>query len=303
MTTKPAPTKVVTKGVKGRSHRLSVAGRYAALVLVALIFVFPIVFMVVSSFKPDLQLLRDTSSLRAFLPVGELSFDNYADAFERVPIGRFIFNSIWVTGITLGLGLFLNSLAGFSFVVLKWPGKTIILSIIIATFIIPFETIAIPLLLIVNYLPWLGPDGITTGWLNSYHVQIIPFIADALSVFLFVQFFRDLPNELVEAARIDGAGWFQIYSRVFVPISGPVFATAAILKFLAMYNQYLWPLMVAQSEEYRPVMVGLQYFFQLNTAWGEIMAYLTIITVPVLLFYLALQRAFIESIASSGVKG
>ena len=159
------------------------------------------------------------------------------------------------------------------------------------------------MLLIVNYLPWLGPDGVTTGWLNSYHVQIIPFIADALSVFLFVQFFRDLPNELVEAARIDGAGWFQIYSRVFVPISGPVFATAAILKFLAMYNQYLWPLMVAQSEEYRPVMVGLQYFFQLNTAWGEIMAYLTIITVPVLLFYLALQRAFIESIASSGVKG
>ena len=104
MTTQPAPKQVVTKGVRGRSHRLSVAGRYAALVLVALIFVFPVVFMVVSSFKPDLQLLRDTSSLRAFLPVGELSFNNYADAFERVPIGRFIFNSVLVTGITLGLG-------------------------------------------------------------------------------------------------------------------------------------------------------------------------------------------------------
>ena len=95
----------------------------------------------------------------------------------------------------------------------------------------------------------------------------------------------------------------QIYRLVVVPISGPVFATAAILKFLAMYNQYLWPLMVAQSEQYRPVMVGLQYFFQLNVAWGEVMAYLSIITLPILVFYLFLQRAFIASIASTGIKG
>jgi multiple sugar transport system permease protein len=88
-----------------------------------------------------------------------------------------------------------------------------------------------------------------------------------------------------------------------VPLAGPVFATAAILKFLSMYNQYLWPVMSAQSEDYRPIMVGLQYFFQLNIAWGEMMAYLTVITVPVLLFYLSLQRAFIASIASTGVKG
>lgn len=303
MTTKTAPKQLAPKGVRGRSQRLNTIGKYAVLIAIGLIFVFPIVFMIVSSLKPDFQLLRDTSSLRAFLPVGDISLNNYTKAFERVPIARFIFNSVFVTGVTLVLGLFLNSLAGFSFVVLKWPGKNVVLSIIIATFIIPFETIAIPLLLVVNNLPWLGLNGVTVGWLNSYHVQIIPFIADALSVFLFVQFFRDLPNELIEAARIDGASWFQIYARVIVPISGPVFATAAILKFLAMYNQYLWPLMVAQSEQYRPVMVGLQYFFQLNTAWGEIMAYLTIITVPVLLFYLGLQRAFIESIASSGVKG
>lgn len=289
----------------GNKHRArwGIFGRYTVLVLVGLVFVFPIVFMLVSSLKPDLQLLRDTSSLRAFLPVGDISLDNYREAFERAPIGRFIFNSVLITAVTVGLGLFLNSLAGFSFAVLKWPGKNLILALVIATLIIPFETIAIPLLLIVNGLPWLGLEGFSRGWLDSYQVQIIPFIADALTIYLFVQFFKDLPDELVEAARIDGAGWFQIYTRVLVPISGPVFATAAILKFLAMYNQYLWPLMVAQSEEFRPVMVGLQYFFQLNTAWGEVMAYLSIITVPVLLFYLALQRAFIESIASSGVKG
>lgn len=205
--------------------------------------------------------------------------------------------------MTITLSLILCSLAGFAFANLRWPGRNLVLAIIIATLIVPFETIAVPLLLLVNNLPWVDADGLTVGWLNSYHVQIVPFIADALSIFLFVQFFRDLPNEIIEAARIDGASWLQVFVRVIVPISGPVFATAAILKFLAMYNQYLWPLMVVQSEHYRPVMVGLQYFFQLNVAWGEVMAYLTLITLPVLLFYLLLQRAFIESIASTGVKG
>jgi multiple sugar transport system permease protein len=159
------------------------------------------------------------------------------------------------------------------------------------------------LLLLVNQLPWVGLNGFSIGWLNSYQVQIIPFSADALSVFLFVQYFKDLPKELIEAARIEGASWWQIYYKVIMPLAGPVTATAAILKFLAMYNQFLWPLMVTQAEQYRPVMVGLQYFFQLNIAWGEVMAYLTLITVPVLIFYLLLQRAFIASIASTGIKG
>jgi multiple sugar transport system permease protein len=178
-----------------------------------------------------------------------------------------------------------------------------VLTAILATLIVPFETIAIPLLLIASKLPWLGLDGLTFGWLNSYQVQIVPFIADGLTIFLFVQYFKDLPGELIEAARVEGATWGQIYRKVVMPLAGPVLATAAILKFLVMYNQYLWPLMVVQQEGYRPVMVGLQYFFQLNRAWGEIMAYLSMITVPVLAFYLFLQRAFIASIASTGVKG
>jgi multiple sugar transport system permease protein len=288
---------------RAKGPQPAIVGRYTLLVVVALIFVFPIVFMLVSSLKPSQQLLSDSASLRAFLPVGDISLNNYSDAFKRVPIALFMFNSVFTTVVTVVLGLFINSLAGFSFAVLKWPGKTIVLSILIATLIVPFETIAVPLLLIVNKLPWLGLEGFKIGWLDSYHVQIIPFIADVFSIFLFTQFFRDLPKELVEASRIDGASWFQIYSRVFMPLAGPVVATAAILKFLAMYNAYLWPLMVTQSEQYRPVMVGLQYFFQLNVAWGEIMAYLSMLTIPVLVFYLWLQRAFIESVASSGVKG
>lgn len=282
---------------------LRLAVRYAVLLLIALIFIFPLVFMVMSSLKPDFQLLQDTSSLRAFLPVGDISFDNYVDAFRRAPVALFVFNSVLVTGTTVILSLFICSLCAFSFVYMNWKGRDVLLSIVLATLIVPFETIAIPLLLIVSKLPWLGLEGFQTGWLNSYQVQIIPWIADGLTIFLFVQFFKDLPNELIEASRVEGASWWQIYRKVVLPLSGPVLATAAILKFLVMYNQYLWPLIVVQQETYRPVMVGLGYYFQLNPAWGEIMAYLTVITLPVLGFYLVLQRAFIASIASTGVKG
>ncbi len=279
-------------------------GRYVLLSFIACVFIFPIVFMIMSSFKPDLQLLQDTSSIRALLPVGDLSLNNYREAFDRAPIGLFIFNSVFITATTLVLSLFLASIAAFSFVFIDWRGKSVVLALVIATYILPFETVAVPLLLLVNNLPWLSAEGVTWGWLNSYQVQIIPWIVRALEIFLFVQYFKDLPRDLVEAARVDGASWFQIYRRVVMPLSGPVIATVAILKFLEMYNnQFIWPTMVVQAEAYRPIMVGLQYFFQLNTAWGEIMAYLTIITVPVLIFYLALQRAFIASIASTGVKG
>jgi len=290
-------------GIKGRYFYQFLALRYLMLIAVALIFAFPLAFMIVSSLKPDMQLLRDSSSLKAFVPYGDLSLDNYIGMFNRVPFERFLFNSVFITATTTAFSILFSSLAGFSFAFLKWRGKGIVLSIIIATLIIPAETTAVPLLFVVNSLPWIGKEGLEWGWLNSIHVQIIPFIADSFSIFLFVQFFRDLPRELVEAARMDGATWLQVYARVIMPITGPVLATVAILKFLGMWNQYLWPLMVAQSEEMRPLMLGVAYFFQLDVAWGEVMAYLSTITIPVLIFYLALQRAFIESIASSGIKG
>jgi len=289
--------------ISADNRGLRLATRYAVLGLIAVIFIFPLVFMLMSSFKPDQQLLQDASNLRAFLPVGDISLQNYTAAFQRAPVATFVFNSVFVTGVTVILSLLLCSAAGFAFVFVNWKGRGVLLSLLLATLIVPFETIAIPLLLLASKLPWIGLDGLTWGWLNSYRVQIVPFIADGLTVFLFVQYFKDLPGELIEAARVEGASWFQIYRRIVMPLSGPILATAAILKFLVMYNQYLWPLMVTQEEGYRPVMVGLQYFFQLNVAWGEVMAYLSMITVPVLAFYLYLQKAFIASIASTGVKG
>ena len=286
--------------------------RYLLMTLLALVFATPIIFMLVSSLKPSLQILRDSSSLLAFLPVGEISVDNYFRAADRAPIGRFLFNSFLVTSVTVSLGLFVNSLLGFSLANMRWKGKGILLSIVIATLILPFETIAVPLLLVVSRLPWIGSEGLTFGWFNSYQVQILPFIVDAFSIYLFVQFFKSIPKELFEAARMDGATWFQIFARIVVPISGPVFATAAILRGLYMWNQYLWPSMVVQTNEFRPVMIGLGFFWQTfgsNTPgegvlpWGEMMAYLSIITIPLIVFFLSLQKAFVESIASTGIKG
>jgi multiple sugar transport system permease protein len=276
-------------------------------VLLLLVFAFPIVFMFVSSFKPDAQIFADLTSWRAFVPVGEVSLDNYRGVFDRVPAGRMLMNSIGVSTITVVLGIFTNSLAAFALSRMRWRGQRVILTGIIATLIVPFETFALPLVWWVNKLPWLEMQGfrlvLTDGWLDTYQVQVLPFVANAFSIFLFYQYFSSIPRELDEAARVDGASWFGIYRRIVMPLSGPAVATVAILTFLPAWNSYLWPLMVVQSEEYRPVMVGIQYFFQLNVAWGQVMAYASMITVPVLALFLAFQRAFIGSIASAGVKG
>lgn len=296
----------VTAGKKNgeRRHAIVVTILRSALVL---FFAFPIVFMLVSSLKPDLQIFADLDSWRAFLPVGNVSLDNYTGVFDRVPFARFILNSVLISGATIALGIVINSMAAFALARLRWRGRGVVLGLILATLIVPFETLALPLLWWVNKLPSLEADGFSLafkqGWLDTYQVQIIPFIANAFSVYLFYQYFASIPRELDEAARMDGAGWFAIYRKVVMPLSGPAIATVAILTFLPAWNSYLWPLMVVQSEDLRPVMIGLQYFFQMNTSWGQIMAYSSLITIPVVALFLAFQRSFINSIASSGVKG
>lgn len=291
-------------------HRVRLRGRiftYIAMSVFGIIFMFPLVFMFVSSLKPDAQILQDVDSPMAFVPAGDISLDNYFGVFDRVPVAQFLFNSIFITVLTVGLGLIVNSMAGFALSRLRWRGRAVVMAMVIATLIVPFETIAVPMVYWVAQLPTLVMEGgllkYDFGWLNTYEVQIVPFVANAFSIFLFAQYFSTIPTSLDEAARIDGASWFTIYRRILVPLSGPAFATVAILTFLPAWNQYLWPLMVVQKEELRPVMVGMQYFFQLNTAWGEVMAYTSLITLPVLIVFLIFQRAFVSSIAASGVKG
>jgi multiple sugar transport system permease protein len=269
-------------------------------IALCLVFGLPLVFLIVSSFKPDLQIFADLGTWNSFLPVGTLNLDNYLGVFERVPFATFLMNSVLISVSTVALGLVVNSMAAFALSRMHFPGQKVVLGIILATLIVPFETMALPLLWWVNTIPYF--DG-SQGWLDTYAVQIIPFVANAFSIFLFYQYFDSIPKELDEAAKVDGAGWFRIYRSIIMPLAGPAVATVSILTFLPAWNSYLWPLMVVQSEELRPAMVGIDYFKQLNVSWGQLMAYASVITVPVLVMFIGFQRAFINSIASSGVKG
>jgi multiple sugar transport system permease protein len=290
---------------------LGLAIQYALAIFFMLLFSLPLLFMISSSFKDPQAIFGDVKSWKAFFPVGDVNFDQYLGVFDRLPLGLFLFNSIFISSVVVLLGLFVNSLAGYAIARLKFKGQNVILVGLIATLVIPFETIAMPLLVLVNSLPRIsfenGTIELTTGWLNTYLVQIAPFIAWGFSIFLFVQYFKTIPKELDEAALIDGAGFFAIYWRIIVPLAGPAFATSAILSFLAIWNAYLWPVMVVQTESLRTVQVGLDYFWastsEEGTQWGEIMAYSTLITVPIIIVFVVFQRAFVASVASSGVKG
>jgi multiple sugar transport system permease protein len=275
--------------------------------LCAVVFAAPLLFMFVSSLKPDTEIFDDVGSIRAFLPVGDISLRNYAGVFDTVPAAQFLFNSLLISLVTVVLGIVVNSMAAFALSRLAWSGRRAVLGVVIATLVVPFETFALPLVWWVNKLPWLTANGLnltfSSGWLDTYRVQIVPFVANAFAIYLFYSYFQSIPRQLDEAARVDGAGWFRIYRTVVMPLSGPAVATVAILTFLPAWNSYLWPLMVVQTQDLRPVMVGVSYFFQLKVHWGEIMAYSTLITLPVLVLFLAFQRAFVNSIAATGVKG
>ncbi|HMT20130.1 MAG TPA: carbohydrate ABC transporter permease [Promineifilum sp.] len=306
MTTAPLTQPVVTTGKSATRRRLGLALRYVPLLILLFIFVFPLVFMIVSSFKgSNQQIFGDLRSIRAFLPVGELTTANYERVFTDSNFVRYMFNSIFLAVTTIVLVMFVNSLAAYALSRLKWTGQKLILSIIIATLIIPGQATIMPLLLLVSRLPSLSFEGglhLTQGWLDTYYVLIIPFIVSAFSVFLFYQFFSEIPKDLDEAALVDGASRFQIFYRIIVPISTPVFASVAILTFIGAWNMFLWAIMTIQSDELRPVMVGLLFFFQRDTQWGEIMAYTTMIPLPVLIFFFIFQSAFVKSIATSGIK-
>lgn len=274
---------------------LSMILNYSLLIVVALFFLFPIVFMFVSSIKNnETQIIRDMSSISAFIPYGELGLKNYFDVFKQMPFGRFMFNSVFIVGSTVLTGLVLNSMIAYALARLRFKGRGLILSVIIALIIIPTEVVVIPLLLMVNRI----------GWLDSYQVQIVPFIVNAFSIFLFYQFFIGLPKSLDEAAKIDGANPFQVYWKIIVPLSKPVFATVAILQFLFRWGDFLWPLMVTRGYEYRPLPVAIQQFFSQDPkVWGDIFAFASMVTIPSLIIFLLFQKWFMRSVASSGIKG
>jgi len=272
------------------------------MIFLAIFFLFPTAFMMVSSFKiNESQLLQDLSSVNAIIPDGDISLRNYGDAFQRLPFGLYMFNSVLIVTCIVVLGLVVNSLIAYALARIPFPGRKLLLVIVVVLIVIPFESVAVPLLLMVNQFPWF--DGSTT-WINSYQVQIIPFIADAFSIFLFHQFFVDIPKTIEEAAVVDGASHWHIYWRIVVPLSRPVFATVAIWQLLTHLGDFLWPRLVTRGDTYRPLMVGMQAFFgQAPLRWGDIMAFASLITVPVLIVFLLFQKWFLRSAALTGTKG
>jgi multiple sugar transport system permease protein len=275
---------------------------YLLMIALAFFFLFPLVFMLVASIKnSETQVTRDMSTLYAFVPRGDLGFENYYNVFEQLNFGKLMFNSVFIVTTMVLFGLAVNSLIAYALARLDYRGRDAILSVIVALIIVPFQAVAVPLLLLVNNLPWF--DGSTT-WLDTYHVQIIPFIADAFSIFLFYQFFIGLPKDLEEAALVDGASRLRIFWSIVLPLSRPVFATVAILQFLTHWGDFLWPLMVTRGEGVRPLTIGMQSFFgQDPRLWGDLMAFAAMITVPVLIVFLMFQKWFVQSVATSGIKG
>ncbi|URI09061.1 carbohydrate ABC transporter permease [Aquincola tertiaricarbonis] len=292
---RPAPS-------QARQNLLAKLGQYALHAVLCAFFLFPLLFMFVSAFKSDeAQLLRDMNSLAAFLPQGQLSLDNFREVFTGSNFLRAFFNSLFTVSLTVVLGIIVNSMLAYALARFRFAGRQLLLSIVVALIIIPFEAIAVPLLLLANQLPWFSGE---LGWLDSYRVQIIPFIANAFSVYLFYQFFIALPKDLEEAALMDGAGRLRIYWSIVMPLSKPVIATVAVLQFLARWGDLLWPIMVVRGDTYATLPLAMQTFFgQFPRQWGDVMAFAAMATLPTLLVFLIFQRWFVRSAISSGVKG
>ena len=271
--------------------------QYTLMIVIATLMMAPLWIMFVNSFKSDeLQVATDLGSFSAFFFGGDIGFDNYRQILTdpHLPFLRFLGNTVFIVFGIVGVGIIVNSMAAYALARSEFKGRAFILAAIILLIIIPLESIVIPLLLMVNKF----------GWIDSYHVQIIPFIAHPFSIFLFYQFFSKLPKDLDEAAKIDGASFFQVYWRIIMPISLPVTATVAILQSLEYWNSFLWPLMVTRGVEFRPLSVSMQVFFG-NQAimWGDVFAYSVLTSLPVLIFYLFFQRWFIQSVVGSSIKG
>ena len=266
---------------------------YVVLLSAALLFIAPLLFMFTGSLKPDDQVLLEAGSWRAFVPES-IAWQNYLDVFARVRFGRYLINSLFITSMIVVAGLIVNSLAGYAFARMQWTGRDSLFALMLAIMIVPLEAIAVPLFYQVTLF----------GWRDTYIVQILPFVANAFSIYLFYTFFIGLPRELEEAARIDGAGVLRTFVSVIVPNSKPVFATVAILTFLMQWGAFLWPLMVTSGEAVRPLPLAVSTFHSLPPLqWGDIFAFGVMMVSPVLIVFLLFQRWFVRGVVATGIKG
>ncbi|MCG3158093.1 MAG: L-arabinose transport system permease protein AraQ [bacterium] len=262
---------------------------HLAIYAVALATLAPFIWMVLTSCKDLGEILLYPPK---WLP-SKLKFDNYVNAFAAAPFGRFYLNSIFVA-VTVTFGQLLTcSLAAFAFARLQFRGREALFLLFLGTMMIPGQVTMIPSFMM---LYWLG-------WIDTYYALIVPGLASAFGTFLLRQFFFTIPRELEDAAYIDGCSHAGVLWRVILPLSKPALATLAVFTFMGVFNDFLWALIVTNSEEMRTVQLGLAVFRdRYTTEWDKLMAASVTATIPILLIFFFAQKYFIQGITLSGLK-
>lgn len=263
---------------------------YLILTIALIVVVTPFVWMVLGAFKTSSELRQVPPT---WLPQNP-TLDNFHQLFDRLSFGRYFANSTIVAVTVTAGNLLFCSMVGYALAMLRFRGKKVIFGLILATLMIPGVVTFVPLYVLVANL----------NLANTLPGLILPFLVGPFGVFLMRQFIKGLPRDLVEAARIDGAGEFTIFLRVILPLLGPALATLGILTFLASWNNFLWPLVVAQTNDTYtlPVALALYSTGQNQTEYGLLMAGATLVVLPVLVVFLIFQRHFIQGIATTGIK-
>ncbi len=288
-----------TVRVSRRRFQPGAALRYAFLLLVALLFLYPLYWMFTSSLKPS----QDIATIPLSFDPRTLSLDNYTALLSAVPLWVGFKNTAVVLLVKGGLTMFFCPLAGFAFAKYRFRGRNLLFTLLLSTMMLPPVVFLIPLLLEMG----------TLGWVNTFQALILPGAIGAFAIFWMRQQIAELPDELLDAGRIDGCSPFGLYWRIVLPVIRPALAALAILTFLDIYNDFVWPVVAINSADMQTLQVMLSALYttinnaQVGTsgasAWGEVLAASALATLPVLILFLALQRHFIRGVLAGSVKG
>lgn len=288
--TRPADAAIgdVTARPRPKRRLRRPSGWHLALIPIALLMATPLIWMLITSLSSE----ADTRQFPPRLP-SSLHWDNYVQAWTQSPFAHWLINSTIVSVTCVISNLVLCSLAGYAFARLRFPGRSIAFLAILATLMVPFQVVMIPTLLIVKHL----------GLVDTLPALIVPNLVTPFGIYLLRQFFLTLPVELEEAALVDGAGRVRILGSILLPLMGPPLSTVAVLTFLSVWNDFLWPLVVTSSPDTMTVQLGLATFQSAHyTNWPVLMAGTLLSQLPVLLLFIAGQRFFVSSIATTGIK-
>ncbi len=266
---------------------IGAALNYGALAILAAACLIPFVWMVLTGLKPDNEVMSNPPT---WIP-SVFKWSNFARAFSAFPFARFLANTLWVGVAATSLQMVTSTLAAYAFARLRFKGRDILFLLYLGTLMIPQQVTIVPLFLLMRDL----------GWVNTFNALILPGAFNAFGVFLLRQFFLTIPQELEEAALMDGANRLRILWQVIVPLSRPALATLAVFTFVREWNAFLWPLIVTSSPEMRVVSVGLTLFMgQYGTEWNLLMAAATTTVLPTIVVFVLAQRYFVEGIALTG---